>query len=39
MQYVGFIEHPEGGRYREVYRSAALIRSADRGDRRVLTHI
>jgi predicted cupin superfamily sugar epimerase len=34
-----FIEHPEGGRYRDVYRSATVVRAPDQADRRALTHI
>lgn len=39
MESAGFTEHPEGGRFREVYRSATSIRLAERGDRSALTHI
>ena len=39
MQSTGFIEHPEGGRFREVYRSSTTVTSHDRGGRSALTHI
>lgn len=33
------IEHPEGGRFREVFRSEAVVRTADNQSRAALTHI
>ncbi len=39
MQPKNLIEHPEGGRYREVYRSLCHVRTSDRGTRCALTHI
>ena len=34
-----FIEHPEGGRFCEVYRSASHVINSERAQRRALTHI
>jgi predicted cupin superfamily sugar epimerase len=39
MQPHDFVEHPEGGRYREVFRSTSRIDLAGRGPRSTLTHI
>lgn len=33
------IEHPEGGRYREVYRSGAVVQAPDGRQKAALTHI
>ena len=39
MKPVDLIEHPEGGRFREVFRSAATVTRADGDERAALTHI
>lgn len=39
IQPVDLIEHPEGGRFKEVFRSIEKIRRADGTERRALTHI
>jgi uncharacterized protein len=39
MQPVDLIEHPEGGRFREVFRSARLVSTAEGATRSALTHI
>jgi len=39
MMCSGLIDHPEGGRYREVYRSGAVVHSPDGRRRAALTHI
>ena len=39
MHPTDLIEHPEGGRFREVFRSPLSIRSADGRERSALTHI
>ncbi|MEM7377283.1 MAG: cupin domain-containing protein [Pseudomonadota bacterium] len=39
MQPVDLIAHPEGGRFREVFRSAATVRGDGGRDRAALTHI
>ena len=39
MQPLDLIEHPEGGRYREVYRSPCNVQTNDLGIRSALTHI
>ncbi len=39
MQPKNFIEHPEGGRYREVYRSPSYVQIPEKGTRCALTHI
>jgi len=39
MKPIDLIEHPEGGRFREVFRSDAVIKRADGQDRSALTHI
>lgn len=38
MKYTDLLEHPEGGRYLEVYRSANTVATADK-TRTALTHI
>jgi predicted cupin superfamily sugar epimerase len=38
MKYADLLEHPEGGRYLEVYRSGKIV-SADDQERTALTHI
>ncbi|MGD2064588.1 MAG: cupin domain-containing protein [Nitrospirota bacterium] len=39
MKPVGLIEHPEGGRFREVYRSARTVSTQEGTTRSALTHI
>jgi uncharacterized protein len=39
MKPIDLIEHPEGGRYREVFRSTATVRIQDGSFRSALTHI
>lgn len=39
MKPVDLIEHPEGGRYLEVFRSKAVVTRADGQERSALTHI
>ncbi len=39
MQPIDFIEHPEGGRYREVFKSQRVITNRDGKQRSALTHI
>jgi hypothetical protein len=39
MQVGELIEHPEGGRFREVHRSAFQVKTADGAERAALTHI
>lgn len=39
MQPVDLIEHPEGGRFREVFRSAQRVSREDGANRSALTHI
>jgi len=39
MQPVDLIEHPEGGRFREVFRSARRVSTQDGSNRSALTHI
>ena len=38
MKYIDLIEHPEGGRYLEVYRSKTTVMTGDK-NRTALTHI
>lgn len=38
MKYTDLLEHPEGGRYLEVYRSTTVV-NADKATRTALTHI
>jgi predicted cupin superfamily sugar epimerase len=39
MKPFAFIEHPEGGRFLEVFRSAKLVTSSNGSSRSALTHI
>ena len=39
MKPTDLVEHPEGGRYKEVFRSGATVQTAERGARSALTHI
>jgi predicted cupin superfamily sugar epimerase len=39
MQAIDFIEHPEGGRYREVFKSQRVVTNLDDKQRSALTHI
>jgi len=39
MKPTDLIEHPEGGHYREMFRSHSLVGAGDRGQRAALTHI
>ena len=39
MKPIDFIEHPEGGRFREVFRSGKTVSTADGTIRSALTHI
>ncbi len=39
MKPLDFIEHPEGGRFREVFRSANIVTSPEGTTRSALTHI
>ena len=39
MQPKDLIEHPEGGRYREVYRSPYRVQTSNREERCAITHI
>lgn len=39
MKPINLIEHPEGGRFCEVFRSDTQIKTTDNQDRRALTHI
>lgn len=39
MQPKDLIEHPEGGRYQEVYRSLSHVQTSDKGTRCSITHI
>jgi len=39
MQPTDLSDHPEGGRFREVFRSARLVTTADGATRTALTHI
>lgn len=39
MKPIDLIEHPEGGRFREVFRSAGTVSTADGALRAALTHI
>ena len=39
MKPLDLIEHPEGGRFREVFRSAKMVTSPDGKTRSALTHI
>lgn len=39
MQPIDLIEHPEGGRFREVFRSAKTVSTQDGTTRTALTHI
>jgi predicted cupin superfamily sugar epimerase len=39
MQYNDLIDHPEGGRFQEIYRSATQIQTATRDTKTALTHI
>lgn len=39
MEPIDLIEHPEGGRYLEVFRSSALVTRADGEARSAITHI
>ncbi|MBI9082335.1 MAG: cupin domain-containing protein [Desulfobacterales bacterium] len=39
MKPIDLIEHPEGGRFREVFRSAKTVSTADGAIRSALTHI
>ncbi len=39
MKPVDLIEHPEGGRFREVFRSASIVSTQDGSTRSALTHI
>ncbi len=39
MQPKDLIEHPEGGRYREVYRSPYHVQTSEKGKRCAITHI
>lgn len=39
MKPLDLIEHPEGGRFREVFRSAKIVTSPDGKTRSALTHI
>ncbi|MBU0481458.1 MAG: cupin domain-containing protein [Proteobacteria bacterium] len=39
MKPTDFIEHPEGGRYREVFRSSSVIQTSRGSSRSALTHI
>lgn len=39
MQPKDLIEHPEGGRYQEVYRSPCHVQTSNKGKRCAITHI
>ncbi len=39
MHFTNLIEHPEGGRFREVFRSARIVTNEQGGNRSALTHI
>lgn len=39
LQSTDLIEHPEGGRFREVFRSGHIVRTASGHDRSAITHI
>lgn len=39
MHYSDLIDHPEGGRFQEIYRSATIIQTASNQSKAALTHI
>ncbi|MEL6320142.1 MAG: cupin domain-containing protein, partial [Cyanobacteria bacterium J06626_14] len=39
MQYDDLIEHPEGGRFQEIYRSSTVVQTATQQTKTALTHI